>query len=226
MNGWKGAAGALSAVLVMGGCITPLSIDIGGDEEIRGSGHVVTEARSVSGFDAIEARGAATVVIRRTGRERVTITAEDNLQSHLDAYVRGGTLHVGTERGYNLRPRREILIEVETFEVAEVRASGAVDVDFEVGWVPQLWIDLSGASRLSAWGEADVQNAEVSGASNYDALDLETLEADVDASGASQVLVWVHEFLDATASGASQVRFAGDPVVRARVSGAATVTRY
>lgn len=226
MNRWTGAVGALSFVLVMGGCVTPLSISIGGDVEVRGSGRVVTEARSVGAFDAVDAHGAATVVIRRTGRERVTITAEDNLQEHLEAYVSGGTLHVGTERGFNLRPRREILIEIESYEVVELRASGAVDVDLEVGFVPELWIHLSGASRMSALGGADLQHVDVSGASNYNALDLESLEADVDASGASHALLWVHELLDVTASGASHVRFAGDPVVRARVSGAASVTPY
>ena len=72
MNRWKGVAGTLGTALFLGGCIAPLDIDIDWDDDVHGSGRVVTEARVVGSFDAIDAHGAATVIVRRTGRRRRT----------------------------------------------------------------------------------------------------------------------------------------------------------
>ena len=227
MNRWMRGLAAGGLALGVAGCVLPLNITIGDDgTHVRGSGHVVTVSRHVGSFDAIVASGASTVVVERTGAEGVELTAEDNLLPYLETEVRGGVLYLGVKEGVNLSPRRDILFYVESYEVVEVDASGAVSMELDVGWVPQLWVSLSGASHLLAWGEADEQDVSVSGASRHDALDLQTRWTRVDASGASLADVWVGERLDVVASGASHVRFRGSPEVRADVSGASTVTRY
>jgi hypothetical protein len=166
------------------------------------------------------------VIVERTGAEALAITAEENLLPFLESDVRGGVLFIGIADGVSLTPRREITFHVESYEVVEVDGSGAVTMELDVGWVPQLWATLSGASRLLAWGEADRQDVVVSGASRYDGLDVETRRTRVQASGASLADVWATERLDAEASGASHVRYRGSPEVWADVSGASTVTRY
>jgi hypothetical protein len=125
-----------------------------------------------------------------------------------------------------LDPRREIVVRVESYEIVELSGSGAVRMEAEIGSVPELWVTLSGASELVVWGSAERENVTVSGASLYDALDLEVDRCYLSASGASEALVWVLERLEADASGASHVRFRGDPVVAASTSGASTVTRW
>jgi hypothetical protein len=228
MRGWVKGPVAATAALTLGACVVPLNITIDDDYDVRvrGSGHLVSVARSVSAFDAVSAEGAMKVIVARTGFEGVTITAEDNLLPYIVAEVRSGVLYVGQEPGVRLDPRREIVVRVESYEVVEVNASAAVGMEVEVGWVPELWVTVSGASDLVVWGSADRQNATVSGASRYDALDLETGECSLDVSGASDALVWARDWLEVDASGASRVRFRGNPVVVARTSGGSTVTRY
>jgi hypothetical protein len=227
MRRWTGGLAAGGLALGIAGCVLPLNITIGDDgAHVRGSGHVVTVSRHVGSFDAIVASGASTVVVARTGAEGVELTAEDNLLPHLETEVRGGVLYLGVAEGVSLSPRRDIVFHVQSYEVVEVDASGAVSMEVDVGWVPQLWLTLSGASHVLAWGEADQQDVSVSGASRYDALDLRTRWTRADVSGASLADVWARESLDVLASGASHVRFRGSPEVRAEVSGASTVTRY
>jgi len=218
--------GAVGALVLASGCVLPLDIDIRDGFEVRGNGRVVSAVRPVPAFDAVEASGGIRVVVERTGREVVVVTAEENLLPYLEVSVRGGVLHLGPEPGADLRPRREIVVHVESHEVVELTASGAASMEVELGWIPELWISLSGASALTAWGEADVQHATLSGASRYDGLDVDGLEADLRLSGASQAWVWARDRLDVEASGASHVRFRGDPWVTARVSGASSVTPY
>jgi hypothetical protein len=228
MKRWMRGPGVAAATLALGGCVLPLSIAIGDDADvrIRGSGHVVTVSRSVAAFDAVSAAGAMRVIVDRTGYEGVTVTAEDNLLPYLRTEVRDGVLLLGPKPGYRIDPRREIVVHVESYEVVEVSASGAVAMEVELGWVPELWVTLSGASELVVWGSTDRENVTVSGASRYDALDLEADRCVLSVSGASEALVWVHDRLEADASGASHVRFSGDPLVVAHTSGASTVTRY
>jgi hypothetical protein len=228
MRGWVKGSVAATAAFGLGACVVPLNITIDDDHDvrIRGSGHLASVIRPVSAFDAVSAGGAMRVIVERTGFESVTITAEDNLLPYIIAEVRDGMLVLGQAPGVRLDPRREIVIRVESYEVVELDASGAVAMEAETGWVPELWVTVSGASDLVVWGSADRQSVTVSGASRYDALDLETGECFIDVSGASDALVWAREWLEVDASGASRVRFRGNPVLVARTSGGSTVTRY
>jgi len=164
--------------------------------------------------------------VDRSGRERVELEAEDNLLDYLEMDVHGGVLRVGVAPGVSLSPRREIVFRVESWEVVELDASQASWVDAEIGRVSKLWISASGASRVGVWGEVDVQELVISGASRLDGFDLDSREARADVSGASLVDVRVSDVLDVVVSGASRVRYVGWPEVFADVSGASAVIHY
>ena len=51
--------------------------------EVRGSGNVITESRTVAGFNAVELSGIGTLIIEQSDRESLEITAEDNLMRHI-----------------------------------------------------------------------------------------------------------------------------------------------
>jgi hypothetical protein len=215
------------AVLAVSACVLPLTITFEDDgPRVYGSGHAVTTSADVDQFDAIAARGPVHVVVTRTGRERVSLTAEDNLLPYLEWEVRGRTLHVGARPGTRLAPTREILVRIESWEVVELDGEGAVDMEVDLGQVDALGIRLSGASRLVAWGQAGGQDVELSGASRLDALDVASDRIRLRASGASEAVVWARRRLDVEASGASHVRFKGNPALTMRVSGVSTVARY
>lgn len=92
-------------------------------------------------------------------------------------------------------------------------SSRAVSIEF----------NLSGASKLTAVGQSSNLVAKVSGASELFAYDLETRSATADASGASEIRVFVSTTLDARADGASIIYYRGSPAVNSTVSGASTV---
>lgn len=194
--------------------------------EIQGAGEVVTETRSARGFGALSASGPIRVVLERTGRERLTVTAEESLLPYLVADVRRGVLRVAPLPGASLAPGEEIVVHVECAEVVEIDASRGAVVEADLGWLPELWISLSGASALTAQGEAARQHATLSGGSRLDALDLRSERAEAHLSGASEAWVWVKDRLEVEARGASQLRFRGDPAVDARVAATSSVKRY
>jgi hypothetical protein len=234
---WIGAA---AAVLASVGCAIPLELALDAwswgeycaeysDEsggEIRGAGDLVTESRPVPGFDALSASGPLRVVLERTGRDQVTVTAEESLLPFLETEVRGGVLYVGPVPDVSLDPEQEIVVHVECVEVVDLSGSGTAVLEADLGWLPELWISLSGDAALTAQGEAERQHATLSEASRLDALDLRGERADARLSGASEAWVWVRDRLGVDADGASHVWFRGNPVVDARVAATSSVTRY
>jgi len=228
--------GAAAAVLVMEGCVLPLELALdvwtrdapwgGSWGAVRGRGDVVTEARHVPGFGAVSASGPLRVVLERSGEHRVSVTAEENLLPFVETEVHAGVLYLGPVPGVSLDPGKEIVAHVECEEVVEISGSGAAILDADLGWLPELWISLSGEATLTVQGEAERQHATLSGASRLDALDLRSVRADARLSGDSEAWVWVKDRLDVDADGASHLRFRGSPKVDARVSEASSVTRY
>ncbi len=234
---WLGVA---AGILASAGCALPLELALDAwtwDEHrgehwreaggvVQGSGELVTEFRAVPRFDALSASGPVRVVLERSGEHRVSVTAEENLLPFLEAEVHGGVLYLGPVPGVGLDPGEEIVVHVECEEVVEISGSGAAILDADLGWLPELWISLSGQAELTAQGEAERQHATLSGASRLDALDLRSERTDARLSGGSEAWIWAKDRLDVEADGASNLRFRGSPEVDARVSATSSVTRY
>jgi len=229
MNGHRAVVSGMTVLLA--GCILPLSVSVDADasdpDGIRGSGHPVTVSRAVRDFQRIEVSGVGRVVLQRTGRERLRITADDNLVEYIDSEVLDGTLYIRPAKGVNLDPVTELLFDVEAATVHGIGGSGAVGFEVDLDEQPELLVTLSGACALTARGGVDRLDLVLSGATGYRGLDLETRAARVFTSGVAWAEVFVSERLDAYASGVSWIRYAGDPVtVNAYVSGVSSIGPY
>jgi hypothetical protein len=84
---------------------------------------------------------------------------------------------------------------------------------------------VSGASKLVMFGNAEVLNVEISGASSVKAFDFPVNDAVVNLSGASDGRISASGNLNVTASGASVLIYRGDAVVTAETSGSSQVKR-
>lgn len=225
---WRGIR--VLAVTMLAGCVLPLDVEIDGHhhdtDSVRGSGHVVSQVRAVSGYDAILASGVGRVVIRSTGRETLRITAEDNIVPYLRTEVEGGTLVIGPRPGVSLEPRHEIVFEIGVVELSRIEGSGAVSFEAELGRQPEMAVVLSGVCVIEATGSVDRLNVWLSGVTGFGGLHMQSRLARVDVSGVSWAVVWATERLDAWASGVSSVRYTGSAAVYAHASGSSWVGPY
>jgi hypothetical protein len=113
----------------------------------RGSGTMTSEARDVSGFDAIDLSGSGTVRISVTGSESVTVEAEDNILPLLTTEVRGGTLVLGAKQ--SISPTREIVYTITAVSLTAVTVSGSGSVtatDVDAG---TFEVDISGSGTVA-----------------------------------------------------------------------------
>lgn len=192
---------------------------------IIGSGRLVTESRTVQGFDSVSMGGVGRLVIRHAGSESLEITAEDNILPVIRSEVRGTTLFLDLAPVSSLSPTREIVYRLAVRELNEIEATGASIIEVAGLDTERLHVRLSGASSLVASGSADRQDVEVSGASSLRAEDLRSRMVTADVSGTSQCVVRVSDRLEAKVSGVSLLEYFGDPVVIANTSGGSTLRR-
>jgi len=201
-------------------------------EAMSGSGTLVTEEYTLTGFDKVDVSHGFAVDISQGDTFSVVVSIDDNLVQYLRVEKQGSTLKIGLDPGRNYRDTLATA-EVTMPELTGLELSGASDVsvtdftssealyaevsgasslrgDIEAGGVR---FDVSGASDIKLRGSGEDLVMDVSGASSADLADFPVADADIQVSGASSAAVNVSGRLDVEASGASRVRYRGSPTL-------------
>lgn len=208
-----------------------------------GSGEIVTETRSVEGFDEIDLRGTGEVRITVDGTESLAIEAEDNIIGHLTSEIRGSTLVLGVDRP--IAPTENIIYTVTmvSLEGIEISGSGTVavsefgteDLSLDVSGsgsadvtdvaAESVFVRISGSGAVTISGDADELDLSISGSGAFDGDRLEATSGDVDISGSGSATVHVSEILDVAISGSGSVEYSGNPSLTVDSSGSGSVSR-
>src|SRR4030042_6878153 len=117
--------------------------------EVRGSGNVITENRTVAGFNTVDLSGIGTLIIEQSDRESLEITAEDNLMAHIKSDVSGSRLQLGGEDFVNLRPTRDIIYRLKVKNLRQIESSGLGKVELRNLETDDLAVEISGNGRVS-----------------------------------------------------------------------------
>jgi hypothetical protein len=215
----------------------------------RGSGHVVSETRPVSGFNAVTVNYPSDVTITQGSAESMTIEAEDNVLRDITTEVRGGVLYIGVENqgtlGSAIMPTRtvRIIITVKDLSALDVPAAGTTHVNglktnnlaVSISGAGTISLDnltaqslasqLNGAGSVTASGSASSVDVNISGFGSFNGGGLQSKSASAAISGAGNATLWVTEKLSAAISGLGSVNYYGQPSVSQQVSGVGSVRR-
>ena len=236
----------LVLVVPLAGCTLPEMISRE-TISITGSGNIVTQEETFTGFDKVDVSHTFKVDISQGDTFSVIIRVGDNLIQYLEVVKQGSTLKIGLKPGrpYNIR-KATMEAEITMPELTGLELSGASQgtitgfkstkaLDVDVSGASSLWgdieagdarFDVSGASQMTLSGSAEDVVIDASGASQVDLSAFPLADANVEASGASTVTVDPSGRLDADASGASTVYYLGSPTLgKIDTSGASSVKR-
>ena len=229
-----------SLIILVGGCR-----EIAG-ERVKGSGHVITENRTASGFNNVDISGAIDVYVKQDSVSSVKVEADDNILEYIQVHSDGSTLEIYTENNIRLKPTNKIKVyisnpqykeiqvsgassircenEITSTDALDVSLSGASDGRLELN-APKISVHLTGASNTSIKGKTKDFEGSASGASEIRGFDLLSENADVDASGASHIEIFASVKIDGQASGASSVNYKGNAQSGVEKSGASSVNK-
>ncbi len=180
---------------------------------IIGSGNVVTESRTVSGFAGVSLHGVARITIEQTSEETLTITAEDNVIPVLLSNVRDGRLILGPEENIKFETHAEIVYHLHVQNLSSIEINGVIYADAVGIDTEALDVDILGVSRLTASGRAPLQDVFLSGVSTYHAQALASEEITIDGSGVITATVQVSDLLTVRACGVGSIEYIGAPEV-------------
>ena len=205
-----------------------------------GSRRVATEDVKVSNFDQVNFSTIGELTITQGDRESLMIEAESNVMSRITTSVRGGTLYIEMKSGiWNVVPTKPLKYDLTVKELTALDLSGLGNVYAGAIDTDRLDLDVSGAGKIvirsltadilevehTGLGQCELsgqvrrQEVVLTGASEYDAADLESEKAEVVLTGLGKATVWATETLDIELSGAGSVSYYGNPRVTQNVTG-------
>ncbi len=200
-------------------------------KKVKGNGEMVTDTRSTDSYDEIKLVGSMNVRLVAGNEGNIKVEAESNLQEYIVTEVNNGTLKISTEDGYNLSPKKEILITVPFEELDNISVTGSGDIwtqDVIKGDALQLQVTGSGDMKLELavknvegkiTGSGDVklkgssQNFEcmVTGSGDFDAYELTAENVEARVSGSGDIMVYASNSLKASVSGSGDIVYKGNP---------------
>jgi hypothetical protein len=208
------------------------------------------EKRKVSSFTSIQAEGGIDIFLTQGKETGVAVSASsEDYREAIVTEVRGTTLYVSFKYrnawgNRMVNPKAKAYVSVEKLE--SINVSGACDIHIAgVLKSDDLKVVLSGASNFK--GEVHLNNTQIlltgasdcrftgkaerikvqaSGASSFKGYDMDAVDAEINASGASDVQMSISNSLTVEASGASSVHYKGEPRLKGiRVTGASSFSR-
>jgi hypothetical protein len=207
---------ALFIVLVVSAC----DITVFGE---RGSGNVITETRTVSGFDEIVLSGSGEVVVDINGTESLTIEAEDNIMPLLTTEVRDGRLELSTKS--SISPTVTVIYTISAATLDGLSIGGSGDITAAGINAESFDAEISGSGQIEVTGTTDAIDLEISGSGRYAGANLVASIATVSVSGSGHALVNVTDTMDAEISGSGTVEYIGDPNVNSSISGSGDISQ-
>jgi Putative auto-transporter adhesin, head GIN domain len=209
-------------------CLATLSMFVGcsfniGSSGVRGSGIVKTESREVAGFSSISFKSVGKVTMQQTGKESLTIAAEDNILPLLESRVADNILYLTLAKDGKMNPTKpiEFVVQVKSLESLNVDGVGSIEAKGIQG--KRLAVAMDGVGEVAIAGSADVLDLNLSGVGSFQGEAFKTKRATVRNSGVGSAVVNVSEQLDADLSGVGSIEYVGSPQVQRSGRGLGTV---
>jgi len=219
-RGLVSAISCLVAGFLLVGCDND---DVSDGDRVRGSGHVATESREVSGFNEIVLLGSGDVIVSVTGIESLVIDAEDNIMPLLTTEVRNGRLELGSDTSFSANLGITYTITADVLNGVTINGSG--DVTASGIDASSFEATINGSGDIEPAGTTEELTVGINGSGSYRGADLTASTGTVEVAGSGSVVVNVSDDLDVSIGGSGDVEYIGDPAVTHSIGGSGDVSK-
>lgn len=215
-------------------------------QNVKGSGSVTKQDRSVGAFDEVQSFGSFDIVITDGNEHKVTVEAEDNLQQYIEIETQGDKLNIRHKKGQNFKATKQIIIYVTAPALEAIRLSGSGNIkstntlngssNFEIkssgsGNI-QLQLEtsamsaqISGSGNINLSGKTKELEGKIAGSGNIRARELQSDVTSIKISGSGSAEVVANERLDSKIAGSGDVKYWGNASVNSKIAGSGSVRR-
>jgi Putative auto-transporter adhesin, head GIN domain len=195
-------------------------------------------------FDGVEIGGAAEVRYQQGDVDEVFVAGNSEVQRSVSVDVQGSKLRIRTASSWRFWSAQRLQVQVTSRQLSRLSIQGAADwlatgpvnserlavfisgaglARFDRLNCENLAFSVSGAGDGQFKGQVQDLSVQISGKSDFRGEHLQARTARVTISGIGDVKVWVLDELGITVSGIGKVEYWGNPRVRERTSGPATI---
>ncbi len=196
------------------------------EKTVKGSRNIVTQDRQVEPFKRVKAIGGLSLIIDVGQPQRVSVIADDNLQSHILTQIKEGTLEISTQKGFLLVPSKPIRIQINASELVSLSTSGATQTEVTGLNGHSFDVASTGEAKLVLAGKTDNASYAMSGAAQLDARNLQAEAVSLDMTSEAKAEVYASKKLSVKISGEGNVTYYGSPpIVDQAVFGSGKIQR-
>lgn len=185
-------------------------------------------------YDAIEAKGSMTVILKQGEEGAIQVIAEEKAQEYVEIDSDGTTLSISLKKNLYKISKKGVKVIVPFTDIKKVALKGSGDIKADDNIeTSDLQVTLSGSgdinltvqainvdSSLNGSGDINLSgittNLDVSmtGSGDFDALELSTENTEAKLSGSGDIEVNATKSLNAVVRGSGDIQYSGNPEVK------------
>jgi hypothetical protein len=125
------------------------------DNGITGNGNVISQERTVEGFNGIVLDGLGNINVHFSENYKVVVTTDSNILDYVIIKTNGNILHIDENSNTNGYSPTKLLIDVYMPEIKSIKLSGLGNITMDNGDGENIEINLGGI------GDIDISNYKV-----------------------------------------------------------------
>jgi hypothetical protein len=190
----------ITLMLNFAGCDSDDNVTDNDDNNIVGTGDVVSKTVNLPPFHSIINTAIFEVSITKGSPQKVVLKAQQNILDVMTYEVNDQKLTLGFEENISVTTSKEVEAEITVAEINNISSFGAGN------------FELSGTKQNEL-------NISITGAGNVEAYNLEVDSCYITITGVGNSKVRVNNLLDVTISGVGNVYYKGNPIIISNTTG-------
>ena len=194
-------------------------------EILHGEGNISTNSRNLiiePGFHTIKVNGSTKVFIKAGDTKSLVVKGYDNLLNAYFTEVKNGVLTLGYKENYQVR-NDNVQVYITYPSMPNINLNGSCDAEFSGAFPFKQEI----TATINGSGHINYDSVRVGvvhfGSGKVEAIDMESLDADIKIAGSGEVRLSVEDELNVNISGSGKVYYKGNPEVEMNISGSGKI---
>jgi hypothetical protein len=216
-------------------------------QKIKGKGDLVTETRTVSGYNSVSLSMDASVYVTNGTEYTLEVMAQENLLPYIQTKLEHDRLVIKIKNTVSLGHHEPIKILITAPGMTDLDVSGSGLIDVQNDWLgTTLETHISGSGKISLShvqcgtlkakisgsgdieaesGQVSAEDLNISGSGNIEFRYVVASDVNADISGSGNIYTQATTLLDATISGSGNIYYLGNPQINAHISGSGNIMK-
>ena len=179
------------------------------NNNIQGSGNIISESRELNNFTSIILLGSIDVNIKTSESNNCVVVADDNLIPFIKTEVVNNKLNISLNESYASEEKLVVNINTPNYDEVSLSGSGNINIlDFKNN---NLSLNISGSGNITGNGEVETLVVKINGAGNLMSKEIKSKSATITINGSGDGEVFASDSISAKINGSGNIKYFGNP---------------